>query len=560
MPALPAGFVSIAVIEREGRVQVHRARRELRGDGEWLVAVSDALDDRDANVRFRDEVRALDAALAGPGYAPIEGVWFEPSRAIAVPLANARLPVERRELLDVLALLDPIARTLARAHARGVGHGALSPARIMLGKDGPHLADLAIAATMGLARTPEYSAPEQLDAHATKVARADVYALALLFITFAAGRSPWVEERELYLRSLDRLRRPSLGALGILAAAPIDRVLERALSVDAELRFADAGVLWEALRAVVLAAPRTEPEPPMPRVHVEPQVERVTRPPRAPASIVIGTTVALIATGFGLEASVRALRRPPAQSVAASAAPPAATPSPAPSPVVTETPEKPKAMATTKSEMVAVGDAFLVDRTEVTVRSYRACVLAGKCTETHKRASGYRADDPVRSEWLCNYHRAGREDHPVNCIDFSRATAYCAYAGKRLPTAEEWRRAAQGDDGRKYAWGNSTPRCREVVFARYGPNSPGCSKQPVGTRAADAHPETASPYGALDMGGSLWEWTTELSPRGFPVLRGGAWDCSETGVTVESRLEQAPSNADITLGARCVADAPAAAQ
>jgi serine/threonine-protein kinase len=203
----------------------------------------------------------------------------------------------------------------------------------------------------------------------------------------------------------------------------------------------------------------------------------------------------------------------------------------------------------------AESPVFYVDRTEVTVGSYRACVTAGVCTPTWKYASAYDENDPVRKEWRCNYHRKDREDHPINCVSFTAASAYCAWAGKRLPTGPEWTRAARGDDARKYPWGDTMPRCKEVVFARYGPEKFGCSKQPVGTGGADAHPKTASPFGALDMAGSLWEWTTERSPRGFPILRGGSWDSPETGIGIDARLEQSPGNGDITLGFRCVKDA-----
>jgi hypothetical protein len=521
------------------RVEVQRA-----ADGR-VVAISAPVE-RDADVRFRDDVRALDTALAGPGHNPIESVSFEPNRAIAWRAVPAASFSEPRALLDALAFLDPVARVLGIAHGRGVGHGSLSPQRIGVMNRRGVVVDLVAAATMGLPRAPAYSTPEQLDERAADAARCDVYALALLFIAAVSGRSPWIDERELYVRAIDRHRRPSLAALGIAAAPAIDRVLERALNVDPELRFANADAFWSELRSVVLAAPGTEPEPPLPRTS-EPPVEKRDKPPRAPTSIVIGASVLLITAGFGIEAILRAVRKPvvaPPPVVATAAPSPA--PSPTPSVAAPAPPPPPPA------DMVAVSDALLVDRTEVTVKSYRACVVAGACKETHKRASGWNATDPVRKEWLCNYHRPGRDDHPINCISLHQAAAYCAFAGKRLPTGEEWTRAARGDESRKYPWGDSAPRCKEVAFARYGPDNPGCNKQPVGTQSAEAHPKTASPYGALDMGGSLWEWTTDVSPRGLPIMRGGAWDCSETGVTIESRLEQSPTNADITLGFRCV--------
>jgi formylglycine-generating enzyme required for sulfatase activity len=195
---------------------------------------------------------------------------------------------------------------------------------------------------------------------------------------------------------------------------------------------------------------------------------------------------------------------------------------------------------------------FFVDRTEVTVAAFRACVNAGVCKETPKRGPGWSEDDPVRREWLCNYHRKGREDHPVNCVSFAQATAYCGFVGKRIPSAEEWTRAARGDDKRIYPWGDTMPRCGDVVYARYGPDNPGCSKHPPVTEPV-GRATSASPFGAQDMAGSLWEWTTETS-HGLPVLRGGAWDSPERGVIIDARLEQSAGNADVTLGFRCVRD------
>jgi formylglycine-generating enzyme required for sulfatase activity len=539
---LPAGFSSIDVIERTDRVEVHRARR---GDETLLVAIAPTTD-RDDDVRFRDRVRAIGS---------IEGVWIDGARAIAWR-PREPIPLMKRPLLDALAVLEPASRVLMRHR-----HGALSPARISTAG----IADIAAATTMGLPRTPEYSAPEQLDAGAADLARVDVYALALLFIAHVIGGSPWTDDRDLYVRAHDRRKRPSLAAHGVAASPAIDRVLERALAVDAELRYADVGAFWEALRAAVLAEPSTDAEPPRPRP-TDSQPPPATPPPRAPASIVIGACVAIVAVGLGAEAGLRALRKPatpivPSSVVAVASTPPAPSPSPSVSakPVVVEPPK----------EMVLV-DTFFIDRTEVTVKAFRPCVAAGSCRETYKRGSGWSPDDPVRSQWVCNYHRKDREDHPINCISFTNATNYCAFVGKRLPTGDEWTRAARGDTQRKYPWGDSNPRCKEVVFARYGPDLPGCNKQPVGTQPADAHPTdskggsagvldahrpmNASPFGALDMGGSLWEWTTETSPRGLPILRGGAWDSSEPGVTIESRLEQSPGNGDITLGFRCAKD------
>jgi hypothetical protein len=552
--ALPAPYAELGVLESTRDVVVYRARR----DGRQLVVAVTRGRGGDDDARFREHARKVDAALAGPGHVPIADVVIGRGvRAVVRPwVEGTAWELRRRPLLDALALLDPIARALGRAHRLGHAHSALTPERLVVGADGAVIVDLTTAALMPLSQTRTYSAPEQLEPRPNvSPAATDVHALALLFIATVAGSPPYGSAlgHDLYARVMDRRARPSLHAHGVEAAPTIERVLERALSVDPEIRFADADTFWDALRTAVFAAPETSGEPPRPRP-IESRPPPPNKPPRASLPIVIGGSVAIVAVLFGAEAVWRAAKRP-AAPIVASAAPSTSTvvatsTSVAPSVTASATPPPPP-----PADMVAVDEHLFVDRTEVPVGKYRECVTAGKCAETYKRGTGYSESDPVRREWICNLHRKNRDDHPVNCINFGQATAYCEYAGKRLPTGDEWTRAARGAGPRKYPWGDATPRCREVVFARYGPDNPGCNKQPVGTAPVEAHPKSASPAGALDMAGSLWEWTTDRSPRGLPILRGGSWDSGETGVTIESRLEQSPGNGDVTLGFRCVRDA-----
>jgi len=154
--------------------------------------------------------------------------------------------------------------------------------------------------------------------------------------------------------------------------------------------------------------------------------------------------------------------------------------------------------------------AFSIDKFEVTNARYRRCVEAGACT----RPVGQAYDDPTKA------------DHPVTVVSWKQAVAYCRWAGKRLPTEAEWEKAARGTDGRRYPWGDRFDG--ERANAGYT----------NGTTAVGSYPQGASPYGAMDMAGNVWEWTAslyrpypydpsegreDLEARGARVNRGGSW-------------------------------------
>ncbi|MBI3245402.1 MAG: SUMF1/EgtB/PvdO family nonheme iron enzyme [Deltaproteobacteria bacterium] len=128
-------------------------------------------------------------------------------------------------------------------------------------------------------------------------------------------------------------------------------------------------------------------------------------------------------------------------------------------------------------------DAFAIDIYEVTVAAYRQCVEAGKCTAPNTGGS-------------CNWNTSDRAQHPINCVDWSQANAYCRWAGKRLPTEAEWEKAARGTDRRVYPWGNAWDATKANVSTN-------------GTVAVGSYPAGKSPYGALDMSGNVWEWTAD---------------------------------------------------
>ncbi len=180
--------------------------------------------------------------------------------------------------------------------------------------------------------------------------------------------------------------------------------------------------------------------------------------------------------------------------------------------------------------------AFSIDRTEVTLAAYRACVEAETCSK------------PDQGEG-CNWGESERERHPVNCVDLDQATAYCAWRGARLPTEWEWEKAARGNDGRKYAWGNEPVDCRRAVIDEGSGSACGLGDT---TFEVGSKPEGASPYGALDLIGNVWEWTSSIREgSSSPVVRGGAFYVGPPHARASFGLQFNPAGRGAFVGFRC---------
>jgi formylglycine-generating enzyme required for sulfatase activity len=179
---------------------------------------------------------------------------------------------------------------------------------------------------------------------------------------------------------------------------------------------------------------------------------------------------------------------------------------------------------------------YFIDRTEVTNAQY------GKFLE-HLKRSG---DSSAMTRVPPGFDGAlrGGPDRPVTGVSWEDAKAYATWAGKRLPTAQEWEKAARGVDGRLYPWGNRFDEKRCV----HRHNSEFTKISPVGSVEAGA-----SPFGCLDMAGNVAEWTEE-DFYGYKVTRGGAFSDSFDVLRCNARDCTFPTSRHPDLGFRCVKD------
>jgi formylglycine-generating enzyme required for sulfatase activity/tRNA A-37 threonylcarbamoyl transferase component Bud32 len=184
---------------------------------------------------------------------------------------------------------------------------------------------------------------------------------------------------------------------------------------------------------------------------------------------------------------------------------------------------------------------FCLGRTEVTVAAW---TLTGR--------------QPSHRESYCNYGRRDRQDHPMNCIDWTEADGYCRSLGQRLPTEAEWEFAASVGGTRRYPWGDSAPS-NELCWS--GVN------QRIHTCTVGSFPAGNTPTEISDLSGNVWEWVSDgydayesdgqTNPGGANsgtprVYRGGCWNNDDPAIVrARNRSWCAPSDWNGVLGVRC---------
>jgi len=553
-----------------GMAEVYLARHRLHRGLFAVKVLNNSLANEPRIVdRFLQEARTAATLSGHPNIVPIfdvaEGDGLHYIIMQYVGGEDLRHYLDREGRLneaDAMYVLSQVAEALVWAASNGIVHRDLKPGNIRLDASGRVIVldfgiakagDQPIGLTLADERigTPYYMSPEQIRGEVCDH-RSDLYALGIVFFEMLSGNRPF--EGDSYRAIEDGHLFAAVPPLNTVpdCRAIIDRLLEKnpadryqsARELLADLKELGARFAAPALRVEADQDPPELTEPP----RRPPRWESSAQPrPRAARNLstwlVLAGSLALLTGVVGF--AVYSARPKPAvveKSVEKQDFPAVIRDATGEMRLVpagaflfgSDAPDSPN-----RAQSVTL-PAFYIDASEVSNRGYGAyCDATG-----HPR--------PSNPEFFT------RPELPVTGITFDEAQAFAQWAGKRLPSEQEWEKAARGIDGRTYPWGNETMTAPDAL-------------QPV-----DALPERKSPYGILNMAGNAWEWTTTSFPvtsreiedmkRVLEVptvssrwysIKGGSFSPHQEGFFRSYMRRGWPANQTSPfIGFRCVKDVP----
>jgi eukaryotic-like serine/threonine-protein kinase len=502
--------------------------------------------------------------------------------------------------------------------------------------DNTHLkAAMAKTGTNITSFTPQYGAPEQFSrSYGATGPWTDVFALALVALEMMTGKTALDGEDivQLAFSSGNPQRRPTPRTMGVQVSDAVESVFVKALAIAPHDRYARAKEFWTALEQAYggfysesgfrpsivsqeLSAHATQLAPnalrgtgPFANVTNTSSASTLTTghapTPGSKTGLVVGGVLgaaALAAAGFfllGNKHEAGAENKAPASisavaPAAAVAAPSAATAAAAPVNCPDEMVQIPagqffmgsdskEAAANEKPSHNVSVDSECMDLYEVSAKKYKACSDIGKCKRAPTEVEWPKITETERKTYspLCTAGDSEKADHPINCVSWEMADAYCKAYDKRLPTEAEWEFATRGPDGRVYPWGDDPPTAQHLnacdaecvawgkehhveMTALDKGNDGYATTAPVGK-----FPAGRSRFGPYDVVGNVWEWVSDWygnyepeaakNPTGpasgeRKVIRGGAFNGGvEAWLHPSFRYAQAPKAQSHGIGFRCV--------
>ena len=435
--------------------------------------------------------------------------------------------------LEAVQVVTQVTKALVWAHSKGVIHRDLKPANVRLDPYGRVVVlDFGIAkasdapsalTSMGeRLGTPYYMSPEQIRGE-TCDHRSDLYSLGILFFELLTGKTPFSGEN---YRAIEYAQlfspAPSPGDFVPSIGAEYCQIVRRLLEKVPAARYQSAAELHDELKVlrsgsgttelrpltqeqIAAAAREAGPAPPeLEKTRADATVRRVAAPEeRLPAAVgkkksnlVLGGIAATIlcALGVNLYLARTSGSGPTAGTETAGPVLPSRIDMPTGAMVLVPAGAFLFGEASRESanppQPVSLPD-FYVDAGEVSNAAYNQfCNATG-------------LPPPEAPPWDAGYF-LGKPNHPVVNVSLEEGKAFAEWAGKRLPTEQEWEKAARGSDGRIFPWGGSAP----VREANLGGAADGYEH----SAPVDAFSQGASPYGARNMAGNVWEWTITSYP------------------------------------------------